>query len=104
MPPRALHCCRVKHVAMDKYGPEAPQSEHPALAHPVAVAKSVQADFAALVGILDQRLAALGESDSRVRRHVSDAKAAAARGVELSAQLLAALRTVNERDSAPAGE
>jgi len=89
---------------MDKDNLEAAQSERLDFADRASVAETVQADFAALVGILELRLAALGEADSRVKRHVSDAKAAAERGVELSAQLLAAMRAVNERDSAPAGE
>lgn len=82
---------------MDKDNLEAAQSERLDFADRASVAETVQADFAALVGILEQRLAALGEADSRVKRHVSDAKAAAERGVELSAQLLAAMRAVNER-------
>ena len=89
---------------MDKYDSGAGRSERPSPADAASVAESVQADFAALVGILENRLAALADSDSQVRRHVSDAKAAAERGVELSGRLLAALRIAEEPDSTPARE
>jgi|KBSMisStaDraftv2_1062788.scaffolds.fasta_scaffold16125_5 hypothetical protein len=57
-----------------------------------AVAQAIEADFRALIRVLDGQLARLSEADSRKRPHITDAKSAAERGLSLSRKLLSALQ------------
>lgn len=54
---------------------------------PVA-AKSLQNDFNGLIEIFDRHLAALSPEDGMARKHISQARAAAERGLRLSRELV----------------
>lgn len=70
---------------MDKYRRV---REYSAKQRPSAVAASVHGDFAALISMLEDQLANVGDTDERAREHIVQAKAAAERGLRLSAKLV----------------
>ena len=49
---------------------------------------SVVNDFAALAAVFDRQLATIGDSNAEMRAHLSNAKAAAERGLQLSRELV----------------
>ena len=51
-------------------------------------AESLQNDFSGLIAIFDRHLAALSPEDSQARKHITQAKAAAERGLRLSRELI----------------
>lgn len=58
-------------------------------------AQSVRSDFSELVALFDRHLDALADGDSRARKQISKARAAAERGLKLSHELIALMGTAN---------
>jgi hypothetical protein len=56
-------------------------------------AESVRRDFGKLIELFSGHLDALAEGDGDTRRHLSEAKAAAERGLKLSDELILLMRT-----------
>ena len=83
---------------MDKYTgvPEYPSGDRSDDA--AAAAQSVQADFTALLSMLDRQLANVADTDERARAHILEARAAAKRGLNLSARLVGLLRTAEAKN------
>ena len=70
-------------------------ARHPAEAH--LVAESMRADFAKLVSVFDHQLANVCARDDRARSHIMEAKEAARRGLELSAELIELLQSAEAK-------
>ena len=58
-------------------------------------AEAVRMDFARLVSILDHRLANPSDISVRVQSHMTEARAAAQRGLDLSSELIGLLRAAD---------
>jgi hypothetical protein len=56
-------------------------------------AESVRNDFSELVALFDRHLDALADGDNRARKQISEARAAAERGLKLSHELIVLMRT-----------
>ena len=80
---------------MDKYKRPFDVSEISYADDASIAAESVRSDFSELVALFDRHLEALADGDSRARKHISEARAAAERGLALSHDLIALMRTGN---------
>jgi len=80
---------------MDKYKRQLDASEISYADDASITAESVRSDFSELVALFDRHLDALSDGDSRARKHISQARAAAERGLKLSDDLIALMRTAN---------
>lgn len=80
---------------MDKYKRpfDAPGTSYPDDAS--TAAESVRDDFSELVALFDRHFDAFADGDSRARKHISEARAAAERGLKLSHELIALIRTAD---------
>jgi hypothetical protein len=58
-------------------------------------AESVRSDFGELVALFNRHLDALSHHDSEARRHIAEARAAAERGLRLSNELVALMKTAD---------
>lgn len=63
-----------------------------------AAARSVHADFTALVSMLDRQLSNAADTDELARAHILEARAAAKRGLDLSARLVRLLRAAEHKN------
>jgi hypothetical protein len=80
--------CRVNDAVMDKYVQSVDQYNFASPDDAAFVAQSIQADFTDLVGIFDRQLDGLSNADDRIRSHITEARIAALRGLQLSGRLI----------------
>ena len=80
---------------MDKYKGSFEASETSYPDNSSIAVESVRSDFSELVALFDRHLDALADGDSEARKHISEARAAAERGLKLSHELIALMRTAN---------
>lgn len=73
-----------------KHPTASPEGSRPADAS--FAAESVRSDFSGLIEIFDRHLDTLADGDSRARRHIFEARAAAERGLRLSYELIALMK------------
>ena len=83
---------RVRHVPLN---PSVDGFRPSGEADPEFVAHSIRADFDILVTVFDRQLSKLPEGDAKLRSHIVEARSAAARGLQLSGQLIEVLRTTD---------
>jgi hypothetical protein len=86
---------RVNIPAMDKYTQCVDRSDCSSADEPAFVAETIQADFIDLLDIFDTQLAGLSDADGVMRSHIAEARSAAARGLQLSRQLIEILSASN---------
>jgi hypothetical protein len=85
---------------MDEYRRFTDVSETDPQADPTSTAQSVRTDFTSLLDIFDRQLEQLTDAESR--SHLLQARAAAARGLELSESLLDLMRASSGASGATA--
>ena len=80
---------------MDKYKRPLDASEASCPDDASIAAQSVRNDFNELVALFDRHLDALPDSDTEARKYILEARTAAQRGLKLSHELLALMRTAS---------
>ena len=78
---------------MDKYSGLPDETVRSVPCQAASVAEAVQKDFRGLIAIFNRQLAEALQLDRETRSTISEAKAAAERGLKLSQQLIDLLRT-----------